>query len=90
MLRSLRNVWRLRPATAVYIAAMGRFPSIDLVLDCMGSICPIHLYYGKRYSRIVFTIEYEGVIIISIDLLRRLCSPTHAIVGEATDSSERA
>ena len=48
------------------IADMGRLSSIDLVLDCMGSICPIHLYYGKRYSRIVFTIEYEGVIIISI------------------------
>ena len=30
-----------------------------------GSIYHIHLY-GKRYIRIFFTIEYEGVIIISI------------------------
>ena len=30
----------------------------------------IHLY-GKQYRRFFFTIEYEGVIIISIDLLRR-------------------
>ena len=44
--------------------------SIDLVLDCMGSIRSIHLY-GKRYRRIVFTIEYEGVIIIYIGVLRR-------------------
>ena len=48
-------------------AAIGRLSSIDLVLDCMGSIHPIHLY-GKRYRRNFFTIEYEGVIIISIDL----------------------
>ena len=26
----------------------------NLVLDCMGSICPIHLY-GKRYRRNFFT-----------------------------------
>ena len=51
-------------------ATMGRFPSIDMVLDCMGIIRSIHLY-GKRYRRIFFTIDYEGVIIIPIDLLRR-------------------
>ena len=51
--------------------------AIDLVhvlytrlYGCMGSIRPIHLY-GKRYRRIFFTIEYEGVIIISIEVLRR-------------------
>ena len=51
-------------------AAIGRLSSIDLVLDCMGSIRSIHLY-GKRYRRIFFTIEYEGVIVISIRLSRR-------------------
>ena len=51
-------------------AAIGRLSSIDLVLDCMGSIRSIHLY-GKRYIRIFFTIEYEGVIVISIRLSRR-------------------
>ena len=37
------------------MAAIGRLSSIDLVLDCMGSIRSIHLY-GKRYKRIFKTI----------------------------------
>ena len=49
---------------------MGRFSSIDMVPDCMGIIRPIHLY-GKRYRRIFLTIDYEGVIVISIRVLRR-------------------
>ena len=36
----------------------------------MGSIRFIHLY-GKLYRRIFFTIDYEGVIVISIRLSRR-------------------
>ena len=42
---------------------MGRFSSIDLVLDCMGIIHP-YITYGKRYIRIFFTIDYEGVIVM--------------------------
>ena len=58
-------VWR-----AAYVAcanrpraAIGRLSSIDLVLDCMGSIRSIHLY-GKRYRRIFFTIDYEVIVML--------------------------
>ena len=62
-------------------ADIGRLSSTDLVLDCMGSIRSIHLY-GKRYRRIVFTIEYEGVIVISIEVLRRELARRPALITE--------
>ena len=44
---------------------MGRLSSIDLVLDCMGIIHPIYNIW-ETVQKDFFTIEYEGVIIISI------------------------
>ena len=41
------------------VAAMGRLSSIDLVLDCMGSIRSIHLY-GKRYRRIFLPLNMRA------------------------------
>ena len=64
---SLSARWCCRSASR---AVMGRFSSIDVVLDYMGIIHP-YITHGKRYRRIFFTIDYEGVIVISIGLLRR-------------------
>ena len=44
---------------------MGRVSSIEIVLDCMGSICPIHNIW-ETVQKDYFTIDDEGIIIISI------------------------
>ena len=49
---------------------MGRLSSIDLVLDCMGIIHPIYNIW-ETVQKDFFTIDYEGVIVISIGFLRR-------------------
>ena len=55
------------------VAAMGRFSSIDLVLATVwGSSAP-YIYMGNGTQGFFKTIEYmyEGVIIISIEVVRR-------------------
>ena len=68
----------LLPRQAV---AMGRFSSLDPVLDCMyGDYPPIHFILETVQEDLFLTAEYEGVIVISIRLLRREIARTPFIL----------